>query len=212
MGDLLRINRLKILVIDDEPEKKAPLRQILKEQGFSVIWCRDWNEVNQLLSDRRQQEKPVPNIVLIDMNFFPPHNILGKNPALEGVRIMQKFSETCEEYGIEKPPMIGFTGKEDYMQKYEMLQAGVSDFITAEEFQDRTTLGRRLLQCIQEVQITRMLKPPSTDDSKKIEESIVRRALQLHKNNAYEAAEYLDWKIAEVITIKHRLEENANGR
>ncbi len=205
-----RINTRKILVIDDEPEKKAPFREILEEQGFLVTWRRDWNEVNQLLSDKKQQGEPVPDIVLIDMNFFPPHNILGRNPAMEGILIIQKFIETCEKYGIEAPPIIGFTGHEDYMKRHEMIQAGASDFITGEEFKDRVVLRTRLLQCIQEAQIRRMLKPPSTEDIKKIEESIVQRALKVNENDTHKAAEHLNWEIAEVITIKHRLEEKAN--
>ena len=206
MGNVL-INRLKILVIDDEPEKKAPFRQILEKQGFFVLWCRDWKEVQQFLSYEVEQESPFPDIVLVDMNFYPPYNVLGDNPAMEGVMIMKKFSETCETHGIETPPIIGFTGQADYMQKQEMIQAGVSDFITAEEFKDRAVLGKRLLQCIQEALETRMLKPPSDADIRKIEENIVQRALLLNKHDVSGTAELLNWPVDEVRMITHRLQE-----
>lgn len=210
MNDVM-INKLKVLVIDDEPEKKALLRRILERQGFAVIWRRNWKEVKQLFSQIMEKGLPMPDIVLVDMNFYSPHNVLGENPAMEGVLIIQKFSEICEMSGIEIPPIIGFTGREDYMQRQEMIRAGVIDFITAEEFRDSAVLGRRLLQCIQEAREMRMLKPPANADIQKIEESIVQRALQLNNNDANGAAELLDWDVAEVMIVKNRLEEKANG-
>jgi CheY-like chemotaxis protein len=204
-------NRLEILVIDDERDKRVFFREILEKQGFTVIWCRDWNEVNQLLSDRTQQGEPFPDIVLVDMYFFEPFHMLGDNPAMEGVRIIQKFSESCEIYGSDAPPIIGFTGNEDYIQRQEMVQAGVSDFITAEEFKNPVVLGRRLIQCIQEAQLTRMLKPPKAEEIQEIEDKIVSKVLSKYNDNVYKAADFLRWSVTEVQMVRRRLQEKRNS-
>jgi PleD family two-component response regulator len=200
------LKKLKILVIDDDFEKKAPFRRILEKQGFSVTWCQDWNEVKQLFP-QIMKKGSMPDIVLVDMNFFPPWNVLGENPAMEGVMIIKKFFQTCETYGIESPPIIGFTSQADYMQKQEMIRAGVTDFITADEFKDRAVLGRRLLQCIQEALETRMLRPPSVQDIQQIEENIVQRALSLNNYSIGGTADFLNWPVEEIKVITHRLQE-----
>ncbi|GAK59387.1 response regulator containing a CheY-like receiver domain and a GGDEF domain [Candidatus Vecturithrix granuli] len=203
--------KLEIFVIDDERDNRIFFRKILENQGFMVLWARDWHEAHQLIATRMNRGEVLPDIVLVDMNFFPPHKVLGENPAMEGVLIIRKLAETCETYGVDIPPVIGFTGKEDYMQKQEMVQAGVSDFITTEEYKNPQVLGRRLLQCIQEFQTVRMLQAPSEQAIRAVEEKIVHRALQLHKQNIEKAAEFLNWEIKEVITIERRLQKYANS-
>ena len=203
--------KLEILVIDDERERREFFRKILEKQGFMVTWTRDWHEAQQLIATRMGRGEALADIVLVDMNFFPPHNVLGENPAMEGVLIIRKLTETCEAYGVDIPPVIGFTGKEEYMQKQEMVQAGVSDFITTEEYNNPQLLGRRLLQCIQEAQTVRMLRPPSEQALQEIEEKIVRRALMLHKQNIEQTAEFLNWKLEDVITVERRIQQHGTG-
>lgn len=203
--------KLEILVIDDERDNRIFFRKILENQGFMVLWARDWHEAHELIATRMNRGEVLPDIALVDMNFFPPHKVLGENPAMEGVLIIRKLAETCESYGLAIPPIIGFTGKEDYMQRQEMVEAGVSDFITTEEFNNPEVLGRRLLQCIQEAQTVRMLQPPSEQALQEIEEKIVRRALMLHEQNIEQTAAFLKWNLDDVISVERRLQQHGTG-
>lgn len=198
-----------VLVIDDEPKTKMPLRRILEKQGFRVTWCEDWNAAKQLFA-QLLETGVMPDIVLVDMHFFPPYNILSTNPAMEGVLIIKKLFELCAQHAIVPPPIIGFTGRADYLQRQKMIQFGVTDFITADEFKDRTILGRRLMQCIQETQVSQILKPPGKADIHRIEESIVQRALALNANDPNKASQMLNWKLSDVIVVKNRLEEKSH--
>lgn len=97
------------------------------------------------------------------------------------------------------------------MQRQEMVEAGVSDFITTEEFNNPEVLGRRLLQCIQEAQTVRMLQPPSEQALQEIEEKIVRRALMLHEQNIEQTAAFLKWNLDDVISVERRLQQHGTG-
>jgi PleD family two-component response regulator len=196
-----------VLVIDDEPKRE--IQRILENQGFRVTWCEDWNAAKQLFA-QPLETGVMPDIVLVDMHFYPPHNILSTNPAMEGVLIIKKLFELCAQYTLVPPPIIGFTGRADYLQRQKMIQFGVTDFITADEFKDRTTLGRRLMQCIQEAQVSQILKPPGKADIHRIEENIVQCALELNANDPYKASQMLNWKLSDVIVVKNRLEEKSH--
>lgn len=200
----------RILVIDDEPDDKIQFREILEQQGFQVFWCQDWLDVKERFF-QKAKHSPLPDIVLVDMHFYPPYNTLSTNPSMEGVLIIKKFFELCTHYHLTPPPIIGFTGRAHYMQKQDMIDAGVTDFITAEEFQDTRTLGRRLIQCIQEEQIVRMVTPFSKKAIYQIEEQIVQNALRESNNDPEKASAMLRWKITDVVRVKDRLEEKSHA-
>lgn len=201
------LKRLEILLIDDRRDRSSFFKKILEQQEFSVIWRQHWNEVEALLANRASKGESPPNIVLVDMHFARPFHVLGENPAMEGVLIIRKFLETCEKYAMEAPPIIGFTGQEDYMVREEMIQAGVTDFITSDEFRSPPVLNRRLLQCIQEAQAMRVLKPPREEAVREIEIAIVRRALLLNNCDITQAAKALQWTVEDVRKIERGLKE-----
>ena len=125
---------LEVLVVDDEPQYKTIVRKTLECAGLSVCWCRDWKETKDLLDERVNREDPLPDVVLVDMFFEGEHCILGLNPGVEGLLIIEKLVKKFETYGLKPPPIIGFTGRERYMEPRAIIEYGASDFITEAEY------------------------------------------------------------------------------
>jgi DNA-binding NtrC family response regulator len=208
----LQMLRREILLIDDQKdEREVFFREILERQGFNLKWCQNWKEVQDSFMARLKRNEPIPDLIMVDMRFDPPHNLLGDNPATEGVRIVQSLSLLFQSHRLNVPPIIGFTGHEDYMDRQEMIEVGVCDFVTAAEFQDTSILRKRILQCIHEAQIKRVLAPPTIEDVEAIENKIVRRALLLTDYNSKQAARLLEWPIEEIRVIRKRLERRGNS-
>lgn len=195
----------EVMVIDDQPSEKIIVDEILRDSGFITLWCSDWNEAKSTILERIDKSIMLPDIVIVDMHFHGDHCVIGTNPSMEGVFIIREFIETCKSRNLEPPPVIGFTGKEYYLEPEEILVSGAIDFITGSEFNDQKYFARRLMQSVLESQLERSFEPQPTKNIEHIEEDIVSKALKKHQNDLRKTAEYLRWPMKEVKTVADRL-------
>jgi DNA-binding NtrC family response regulator len=198
---------LEVLVIDDKPQGKVIVRKILEGAGLTVCWCRDWEETEDLLDERFDREDPLPDVVLVDMFFEGEHCILGLNPGVEGLLIIEKLVKKFETSGLKPPPIIGFTGWERYMEPRAIIEYGASDFITEAEYKRPNHFARRLIRSVMEAQFENSFNPPKGNAIQKIEENIVSKALKNKNNDLKQAANLLRWPLDEVKKIAERLED-----
>ena len=196
------IHLLEVLVIDDEPEKKAIIKDTLEAQGFKVTWCTCWKEVEELLAERVLDGAPFPDIALVDMHFKT--NILNPNPALEGIAIVEELRKTYRLHGKNSIPTIGFTARESYLLRQEMIEVGVSDFITSEEWERPQLFTRRILECIRNGMAEGAREDLDSTEIGEIECQIVHRVLAMAEGNEEKAATLLNWPIKYLEEVKRR--------
>jgi CheY-like chemotaxis protein len=196
---------LEVLVVDDEPQYKTPVRKILEGAGLSVFWCKDWKETEELIDKRISRQDPLPDVILVDMFFEEAHCIIGLNPGVEGLLIIERLIKKFGTFGQKTPPIIGFTGRERYMEPQAIIEYGASDFITEAEYNRPNHFARRLIRSVIEAQFENSFKAPKEKSLEKIEEDIVYKALKNNNNDVDKAAELLRWPLGEVKKITERL-------
>lgn len=197
---------VEVLVVDDEPAIKIRVRNILENAGIKVYWTLDWRETADFLKEHNDQGLPLPDAFLVDMYFDQEeHCFLGSNPAMEGLLIIGKIIKVIEARGIKPPPIIGFTGRQRYMEAESIIEYGASDFITETEYNRPNHFIRRLLRCVMEASIDRSINPPKKEMIRKIEEEMVTKALKNKKNDLEQAASLLNWPVREVRKIAERI-------
>jgi DNA-binding response OmpR family regulator len=203
---------VEVLAIDDEPKKKAIIKDILKAQGFKVTWCTNWKDVDELLTERISEDAPLPNIALVDMHFKT--NILHPNPALEGVAIVGELRKKYRLYGKNPIPTIGFTARESYLLRQEMIEAGASDFITSAEWERPQLFTRRILECVQNGMAENARQDLNSKEIGEVEYQIVKRVLDLTEGNDENAARLLNWPkdYLEKVKAKYRTEVYCNAK
>lgn len=197
---------LEVLVIDDKPKAKKVIRKILEGAGLSVCWCRDWEETEALLDERFKTKVQLPDVVLVDMYFEDAHCILGLNPGVEGLLIIERLVKQFEAYDLKPPPIIGFTQRERYMEPQAIIEYGASDFITEAEYNRPNHFARRLIRSVMEAQFDDSFRYPKNRALLKIEESIVEKALKNKNNDVKQAANLIRWPLEVVKKIAVRLE------
>ena len=197
---------LEILVIDDEPKNKIFVKDILKGAGMSVSWCRNWDETEQLLIGRINKELEMPDLILVDMYFSGEHCILGSNPGIEGLLIIDNLVKMSKVYDLKAPPIIGFTGTQQYMDAEAIIEYGASDFITDTEYKRPNHFSRRLIRSVMEAQFEGSFNRSKDRNLQDIEEGIVYKAMTKNNNDLKQAARLLRWPVNEVEKVAKRLE------
>lgn len=205
MATLLNL-AMEVLVVDDEPKKKTIVRNTLERASLSVCWCRNWKETENLLQERVNKGEALPDVVLVDMYFGEKHCILGSNPGIEGLLIIEKLAKTFEAYGLKLPPIVGFTGTQRYMDPEAIIEYGANDFITDAEYKRPNHFTRRLIRSVMEVQFENSFNRPKEKNIQEIEEGIVYKALRNRNNDLKQAAILLRWPESEVKKVTQRLE------
>jgi len=198
---------MEVLVVDDEPDLKIKIRNILESSGIKVCWALNWRETDVFLKERIDQGLSLPDVFLVDMYFEQEeHCFLGSNPAMEGLLIIGKIVKVIEAVGIKPPPIIGFTGKQRYMEAETIIEYGATDFITEAEYNRPNHFTRRLIKCVMETSTDRSIKPPRKEVIRQIEEQMVTKAMKNKQNDLKQAAFLLKWPVREVRRIAGRIE------
>lgn len=146
---------VEVLVVDDQPDDKRYVRNLLEASGYLVTWLIHWNEVEGELRGRHAQGLAPPDIALVDLNITYTH--LSSDPKKEGMLIIAKLPEYCEQLGLPAPPIIGFTSLLEDVTRKEIIEMGAIDFIEKMDYEDRNRLSKRILQCLDEARTLRLM-------------------------------------------------------
>lgn len=97
-----------VLIVDDDPKVRALLRNVLEDDGFSVVEAENAAKAMETLSDTR--------ISLITLDVH-----LGKDNGVDLARAIRRTSQV---------PIIMVTGKDDVIDRVVGLEVGADDYIT----------------------------------------------------------------------------------
>src|SRR5918993_481425 len=98
----------RILVVDDDPDIRGLLRELLDRRGFSVLEAGDGQEALQVFFDER------PDLVLLDVQM----------PVLDGWKTLERIRE------LSDVPVVMVTAKGTELEKTRGLRAGADDYVT----------------------------------------------------------------------------------
>ena len=98
----------RILVVDDDPDIRGLLRELLDRRGFGVTEARDGQEALRAFFDER------PDLVVLDVAM----------PGLDGWQTLERIRE------LSDVPVIMLTAKGTELEKTRGLRAGADDYVT----------------------------------------------------------------------------------
>jgi len=112
----------KVLLVDDEKDLRAIVRQVLKEEGFSVIEAEDGLQAVRLF------RKEPPDVVLLDLNM----------PHMDGLDAMRELRRMGPDV-----PIIILTAHGDIPTAVDAIKKGVYDFMVKPPEFDRLVITLR---------------------------------------------------------------------
>lgn len=98
----------RILVVDDDPDIRLLLRELLERRGYSLTEARDGNEALRVFFDER------PDLVVLDVAM----------PGLDGWQTLERIRE------LSDVPVVMLTAKATELEKTRGLRAGADDYVT----------------------------------------------------------------------------------
>jgi DNA-binding response OmpR family regulator len=98
----------RILVVDDDTDIRALLRELLERRGFSVSEAADGRQALQELYGRR------PDLVLLDVGM----------PGMDGWTTLERIRE------LSDVPVVMLTARSAELEKTRGLRAGADDYVT----------------------------------------------------------------------------------
>jgi DNA-binding response OmpR family regulator len=98
----------RILVVDDDPDIRGLLRELLDRRGFAVTEARDGQEALRAFYAER------PDLVVLDVAM----------PVLDGWKTLERIRE------LSDVPVVMLTAKADELEKTRGLRAGADDYVT----------------------------------------------------------------------------------
>lgn len=98
----------RILVVDDDPDIRGLLRELLDRRGFAVTEARDGQEALRTFFDQR------PDLVVLDVSM----------PVLDGWQTLERIRE------LSDVPVVMLTAKATELEKTRGLRAGADDYVT----------------------------------------------------------------------------------
>jgi len=101
-----------ILVVDDEPEIRATVRDILEDEGYEVETAEDGEAARNARRNRR------PDLILLDIWM----------PDVDGITLLKEWSET-NEGDAEDLPIIMMSGHGTVEHAVEATRLGAYDFL-----------------------------------------------------------------------------------
>lgn len=113
-----------VLLVDDNPEFRSFLRDILRRCGFTIHEAADGEEAFRVLLERR------PLLVITDLRM----------EGMDGLELCRKVRSHSL---VRQTPVLFLSGMDDYAQRYRGLEAGADDFLS------KSTSIRELLLRIQ---------------------------------------------------------------
>jgi DNA-binding response OmpR family regulator len=96
------------VVIEDDPDVRALLVELLQQSGFSVTDCSAGTDGLRAVRDRD------PDLVTLDLNL----------PDLDGIEVCRRLRETSEAY------VIMLTARPDEIDRLVGLETGADDYLT----------------------------------------------------------------------------------
>jgi two-component system KDP operon response regulator KdpE len=102
------LNRVRVLVVDDEPQLARMLRMQLTPRGYLVTHAPSGQEGLVVL------EQSEPDVVLLDLGL----------PDIDGIEVARRIREWSSV------PIIFLTVRDDEMSKVSALDAGGDDYVT----------------------------------------------------------------------------------
>jgi DNA-binding response OmpR family regulator len=97
-----------ILVVDDDPDIRGLLRELLDRRGFVVTEASDGQQALRTFFDER------PDLVVLDVTM----------PVLDGWKTLERIRE------LSDVPVVMLTAKATEMEKTRGLRAGADDYVT----------------------------------------------------------------------------------
>jgi DNA-binding response OmpR family regulator len=101
----------KLLVVDDHPETRNIIVQVLQQEGYQVASAENGLEGLNLAIDLK------PDLIILDFNM----------PVMNGLETCGRLRQIPE---LTKVPIIVFTGVDDPQKKLAVFDAGADDFLT----------------------------------------------------------------------------------
>ena len=98
----------RVLVVDDDPDIRGLLRELLDRRGFDVHEARDGHEALKTFFELR------PDLVLLDVQM----------PGLDGWKTLERIRE------LSDVPVVMLTAKTAELEKTRGLRAGADDYVT----------------------------------------------------------------------------------
>jgi DNA-binding response OmpR family regulator len=98
----------RILVVDDDPDIRGLVRELLDRRGFSVTEAADGQEALRVFFDTR------PDLVVLDVAM----------PGLDGWKTLERLRE------LSDVPVVMLTAKATELEKTRGLRAGADDYVT----------------------------------------------------------------------------------
>jgi DNA-binding response OmpR family regulator len=102
------MNGRRILVVDDDPDIRGLVRELLDRRGFTVTEARDGHEALRAFYAER------PDLVVLDVAM----------PVLDGWKTLERIRE------LSDVPVVMLTAKADELEKTRGLRAGADDYVT----------------------------------------------------------------------------------
>jgi len=98
----------RILVVDDDPDIRGLVRELLDRRGFTVTEASDGHEALRAFYAER------PDLVVLDVAM----------PVLDGWKTLERIRE------LSDVPVVMLTAKADELEKTRGLRAGADDYVT----------------------------------------------------------------------------------
>jgi len=98
----------RVLVVDDDPDIRGLLRELLDRRGFAVTEARDGQEALKTFFAER------PDLVVLDVAM----------PGLDGWKTLERIRE------LSDVPVVMLTAKGTELEKTRGLRAGADDYVT----------------------------------------------------------------------------------
>ena len=95
-------------MVDDDPDIRGLLRELLDRRGFAVTEARDGQEALRTFFDQR------PDLVVLDVSM----------PVLDGWQTLERIRE------LSDVPVVMLTAKATELEKTRGLRAGADDYVT----------------------------------------------------------------------------------
>ncbi len=103
--------RIKVLIVDDEPDTLLPLKRALEQEDYNVIEARDGLEALEKVRTE------IPDLVLLDLML----------PGINGFEVCQRLKQDEMTSYI---PVIMLTAKSEVPDKVKGLELGADDYVT----------------------------------------------------------------------------------
>jgi DNA-binding response OmpR family regulator len=101
-------DRQQILVVDDDPDIRGLLRELLERRGYTVSEAGDGHEALRAVFEKR------PDLVVLDITM----------PGVDGWKTLERIRE------LSDVPVVMLTAKATELEKTRGLRAGADDYVT----------------------------------------------------------------------------------